>query len=71
MYERFKNLGHEVCQCLRSKSMYVEAAPDLTVPPANDESYWCVLTQSVLGPDDGLAAPTACKRGRACFYILD
>lgn len=71
MHERFKNLGHEVCQCLRWKSMFVDAKPDPTVPPSNDDSYWCVMTQSLIGLDDQVVSPTSCKPGRSCFFILD
>ena len=71
MYERWKNLGHEVCVCLRQKSMFVQVEPDPTVPPSNDDSYWCVLTQTVLGPDGQVVEPAACKHGRSCFYLLD
>ena len=38
-----------------------------TVPPSNDDSYWCALTQRVLGPDGQLVEPQSCKPGRACF----
>lgn len=71
MHERYKHLGHEICQCLRQKSMFVGVGPDPTVPPANDDSFWCVMTQSVLGPDDQVVEPAVCKPGRSCFFILD
>ena len=34
----------------------------------NDASsiYWCLLTMSPAGPDDGLAHAGRCGRGRAC-----
>ena len=51
MYHRLQNLGHEVCNCVRWKSQFYESQRDPTVPPSNDDSYWCVLTQRVLGPD--------------------
>jgi len=67
MYHRLQNLGHEVCNCVRWKSQFYESERDLTVPPSNDDSYWCALTQRVLGPDGQLVEPQSCKPGRACF----
>jgi len=67
MYHRLQNLGHEVCNCVRWKSQFYESEPDPTVPRSNDDSYWCALTQRVLGPDGQLVEPPSCKPGRACF----
>jgi hypothetical protein len=67
MYDRIKDLGHEVCNCVRWKSMYYQAEPDPTVPPANDDNYWCALTQRILGPDGQVVDLQSCKPGRACF----
>ncbi len=71
MHERFKSLGHQVCYCLCSKGMLVGVEPDPTVPPANDESYWCVMTQTVIGPDGKVVTPEECRPGRSCYYQLD
>ena len=70
MDERFERLEHEVCQCLRYKSMFVAMSPDPKVLPTNDNNYWCVLTQMVLGPDDRVVEPAACKPGRSCYYVI-
>jgi len=67
MYHRLQNLGHEVCNCVRWKSQFYESERDPTVPLSNDDSYWCALTQRVLGPDGKLVEPQSCKPGRACF----
>ena len=44
MAGRFEGYEHEVCNCLRWKSLFYESVPDPTVPPAGDENYWCALT---------------------------
>ena len=67
MYHRLQTVPHEVCNCVRWKSMYYQAERDLSVPPPNDNSYWCALTQRVLGPDGQLVSIEECKPGRACF----
>jgi hypothetical protein len=67
MYDRIKNLGHEVCNCVRWKSMYYRAERDLTVPPPNEDHYWCALTQRVIGPDGQTVDLQSCTPGRACF----
>lgn len=64
---RFDGLEHEVCNCLRWKSIFYESVPDPTVPPPSDDNYWCALTQRILGPDDQLVEPESCKLGRSCF----
>ncbi len=71
MQDRFKDLGYEVCHCLRWKSMFYRSEPDPTVPPSNDDNYWCVLTQVCLGPDGKLAEPASCKPGRGCYYDIE
>jgi len=60
-------LGYEVCRCLMSKGKLLDLKYDPTVPPSNDGSYWCVHTQTVLGPDGKLAEPEACKPSRGCY----
>jgi len=67
MYERLKNLDHEVCNCVRWKSMYYRSDPDLSVPPSNAANYWCAMTQRVIGPDGEIVDLEDCKPGRACF----
>ena len=68
----------DVCQCLREKKMYyaegVELpadAQDILRPDDKPSQlpqgpFWCVLTQSLIGPDDGFANVETCKPGRSC-----
>ena len=69
MHEPLSNLGYEVCRCLMSKGKLLDLKYDPTVPPSNDRSFWCVHTQTCLGPDGGLAEPENCKPGRACYDL--
>ena len=62
-----KNVSTEVCRCLMSKARLLNLQFDPTVPPSNDRSYWCVHTQSVIGPDGAVAEPEACQSGRSCY----
>ena len=70
MDKPYSNLGHEVCRLLRWKAMFIEAESDPTVPPSNDQSYWCSETQVCLGPDGKVAAPADCNPGRSCYDPL-
>jgi hypothetical protein len=65
--ERF-NIHHpSLCHCLHWKGLLVGVKPHPTVPPSNDGLYWCVYTQTCIGPDGELAEPIACSSPeRAC-----
>lgn len=67
MYHRLQNLGYGVCNCVRWKSMYYQSERDPSVPPSNEDNYWCALTLRVMGPDGQLVNLENCKAGRACF----
>jgi hypothetical protein len=65
--DRF-NIHHPgLCPSLRWKGMYVNAERDPTVPPSNDGNFWCVHTQTCIGPDGKRAEPGNCSsHGREC-----
>ena len=64
--ERFDTSREELCSSLRWKGQFIEAEPDLTVPPSNDGLFWCMHTQTCIGPDGQLAEPGNCSStGRA------
>lgn len=67
MDKPFSNLKHEVCSLLRWKAMFIDAESDPTVPPSNDQIYWCADTQVCVGPDYKVAAPAECNPERGCY----
>jgi hypothetical protein len=69
-HERF-NTGHEeLCPALRWKHQFIGVEHDETVPPPNDGLFWCMYTQTCIGPDGELAEPGNCHaKGRPCHSI--
>jgi len=65
--ERF-NIHHaNLCPGLRWKGQLISAEHDPTVPPSNDGLFWCVYTQTCIGPDGELAEPGNCSSSeRGC-----
>ncbi|MGH9340074.1 MAG: hypothetical protein ACRD1R_10925 [Acidobacteriota bacterium] len=61
---------HSQCRRLRSKGMFIDAAPDPTVPSMSDGFFWCTHTMNCLGPDGKVATVESCKSGRRCFEAL-
>ncbi len=62
--------AHPVCKRLRTKGYYVTGPDDVDlVEFSSTASYWCAHTLTVLGPDDILCAPEACRLGRTCFEV--
>ncbi len=57
-----------LCKRLRAKGDYAMAREVVERCDFSPEAaYWCARTATVLGPDDTLCAPEACRPGRACF----
>lgn len=59
------------CRHLRTKKLYTGVPPDeafATKEPENASPthYWCNLTQSVVGMDDGQVTPGVCIAPRSC-----
>ena len=52
------------CMKLRTKSMYINSIVDpleaTLYDPYETSAYWCVLTQTALGPDRQPVRPDAC-----------
>jgi len=62
----------EVCRCLRSKKLHYQGAttePEGYIPATVEGwqgPFWCVHTQSLLGPDGKDADSETCRPGRGC-----
>ena len=60
----------EVCSCLRSKKLFYQTDAPRVGPPSTleggDGPFWCVHTQSLVGPDGKIADTESCSPGRAC-----
>jgi len=60
------------CRHLRTKKMFIEAlvreaAAVKEGEHASPTYYWCNLTQTQTGVDDGPVDPTVCDPSRSCF----
>lgn len=66
--ERFNIYHPELCPMLRWKQQFYDAERDAEIPPTNDGHFWCVMSQSCLGPDNALAEPGDCTSPeRKCY----
>jgi len=61
------NVAQQTCRCLRWKGMFIESPHDPTVQPSNDHLFWCMHTQTCLGPDNRVAEPENCTPDRGCY----
>jgi hypothetical protein len=59
--DRFDVSVDTLCSALRWKGQFILAEHDPTVPPCNDGLYWCMHTQTCIGPDGMLAEPSTCS----------
>ena len=65
-------MNQNLCKYLRTKKLYTEATPeeafaDKEVHELTPCHYWCNLTQTVVGPDDGPVHKQTCNATRSCF----
>ncbi len=60
-HERFDTTCEGLCSALRWKQQFIGVAHDPTVPPTNDGLFWCLHTQTCIGPDGMLAEPGNCS----------
>ena len=65
--ERFNTEHPDLCPALKWKAQFTAAPLDPTAQSTLDHQYWCVYTQTCLGPDGGLAEPHPCSvQSRKC-----
>jgi hypothetical protein len=65
--ERFDTNHPDLCSSLRWKGQFIASDPDLNVQPCNDGLFWCMHTQTCIGPDGELAEPgNCCSKHRSC-----
>jgi len=56
-----------VCRCLRSKTLFYQAEGPVPIPQERDEGpFWCLYTQSLIGPDGKIVELESCRPGRSC-----
>ncbi len=53
-------LHPNLCPALRWKGQFVLAEHDPDAQQGSDSSYWCMYTQTCIGPDGIAAEPAAC-----------
>lgn len=58
-----------LCRNIRCKGMYVNAGnqPDEYTLPYDATLWWCMLTQTAMGPDLRSCTGRECVAGRECF----
>jgi len=65
--DRFDTGRDNLCPALRWKGQFIATEHDFTVPPSNDGLFWCMHTQTCIGPDGELAEPGNCaSTHRSC-----
>jgi hypothetical protein len=65
--DRFNTSNPNLCPALRWKGQFILAETDPTVQPSNDGLFWCLHTQTCIGPDGALAEPgNCCSANRMC-----
>jgi hypothetical protein len=65
--DRFDTTHPDLCPALRWKGQFLTAEPDPIGQASSDGLFWCVHTQTCIGPDGKLAEPGKChSRRRPC-----
>ena len=57
----------ERCGNIRWKGMFIDAQPDPTAAESSEHIYWCVRTQSIMGPDGQVVDEDTCNFTRTCY----
>ena len=65
--DRFNTNDPNLCSSLRWKGQFILSEPDPNVQGSNDGLFWCMHTQTCIGPDGEVAEPGNCSsKGRGC-----
>ena len=59
---RFNRNSPDICPALTWKGQFTPAEHDPSVQSVSDHQYWCVYTQTCIGPDNGFVEPYACSK---------
>jgi hypothetical protein len=68
---RFDTTHPNLCAALRWKSQFLYSeSEDVRAQPSNDGLFWCLHTQTCIGPDGDLAEPgDCCSTDRVCHGL--
>ncbi len=69
--DRFNPERPNLCGNLRWKGMFIWAEKDETVPPSNTGAFWCLHSQTCVGPDSKLAEPGNCDSAERKCHKAD
>ncbi len=58
---RFDKSNPNLCPALRWKGQFVLAPIDESAQQGTDTSFWCMYTQTCIGPDGMVAEPGNCS----------
>jgi hypothetical protein len=65
--DRFNTQDPNLCPALRWKGQFILAEGDPSVQASNDGLFWCMHTQTCIGPDGKVAEPgNCCRKSRQC-----
>ena len=67
--ERFNTNDPNLCAALRWKGQFILAESDPSVPACNDGLFWCLHTQTCIGPDGEVAEPVVAGHDGAVANI--
>jgi hypothetical protein len=65
--ERSNATHPNLCRALRWKGQFIFAEADSAASASSDGLFWCLHTQTCIGPDGELAEPAHCaSKSRVC-----
>lgn len=65
--DRFNTSHPNLCTSLRWKGQFILSEHDPNVQASNDGLFWCMHTQTCIGPDGEVAEPGNCSsKNRSC-----